>query len=122
MTVDEFKASFPEFKNEGIPKVERHITAAAPMFDVGRWGAQLPIGLGNYVAHTITLENRRVKEAAVGGGARSGDETGKRVGGVAVQRDGNAIRDMLKNPFLSSPYGTVYYQMAKRIGQGAVTP
>jgi hypothetical protein len=112
VTPSEFKAAFPAFTNTPDPTVQRHITAAAPYFDVDRWGDFYSDGIGNFVAHKIAMENA----AAANVGA--GDATLKHVGSVIVQRDGKNVGMQMRDPWLRTIYGQEYRRLSRLIGMG----
>ncbi len=107
------------FGNEAVGKIQRIVADCALEMDVNRWGALYAKGLGNFVAHTITMENEMAL-AAQAGGLATFDETTKTVGDTSVSRDGQQVRESVDEPLKLTYWGREYLRLRRRVGKGPV--
>lgn len=119
MTPAEFKLQFPELSTEVDARIEFMIAKAEPYFDVARWEDFYNDGLAYFVAHRLVLA-----AAAVAAGAQAAatvsDHTSMSVGEVSIDKDGQAVRDQMADPFLRTTYGQEYRRLEKIVGAGGV--
>lgn len=118
MTVVEFQAAFPAFKDVVATTIQRQLTNAARYLEKDDWGDYYDDGLGNFVAHNLALD------PSVGGAINSSstDIIEKRVGAVTVVRSARLMEAQTRNPFLRTIYGQMYlyYRSLAGVGTGAV--
>jgi hypothetical protein len=118
LTVDQFFATMPAFKDASVADVQRLITTHDRLFNISRfdevndyvWAAS------NVVAHYLTLEDRNAK----GVKAPAGDITDKMAGRVRVVRAASILEKQLDNPFLATPFGREYLLCLRKARVGAV--
>lgn len=118
LTPASFKIMFPEFNAEENDRIQLFIDNAGPFFDVCRWADWYDEGLANYVAHKLTMANRR---AALGSGpGMGGGDTaiGKKVGDLSIQRSDAALLMNMKDSFQATSYGQEYRRLARMVGLG----
>jgi hypothetical protein len=118
MTLGEFRQLYPEFASELDTRIQYYLDEASYFMETCRWSHWYEKGLGLYAAHQIALAN------SLSNGTAAIDEAGgftsKRVGDIALAKDGSFFNKQADNPFMRTVYGQqwVYYQ--KLAGSGAV--
>ena len=112
MTAAEFKAAFPVFTSTPDATVDLVISAAAPFFNVGEWDDLLTDGLGNYVAHKLTMQGLSLTGAMASAGAGAS----KTVGRVSISSSQGAVGIMMADPFQRTIYGQTYAALARQVG------
>lgn len=117
-TPADFKADFPQFTTIDDAIIQRQINNAAPFFDVARWAAFYSAGIGNYVAHMLTLNTYL---ATLSASQNMGiDVVMKKVGDVTIQKDAGLLNASAKDPFNRTIYGQEYARLRKMIGSGGL--
>lgn len=116
MTPSEFKALFPEFKNQPDAVVQAQLTRADNYISENIWAEWYSEGVGFFVAHQLAISCQRASTK----GSDSGDATSKSVGDVSVTKSGEMQKAKMENPFLRTTYGQEYYRLARLVGIGAV--
>ena len=114
MTAAEFITAFPKFAEERVPDIDRHIAAAAPLFDVVRWANLYSLGLGNYVAHMLVVEKADLPKVG------STNALSKTVGSVSVTRSAQRLEAEAADPYQRTQWGRMYRYYARQVGMGAV--
>jgi len=122
MTPAEFKTAFPAFVNETTAEVQRHLDASVPFFNVARWGAKYPAGVGNWVAHWITVEKQDRAAAAAGAAVAAVMATHKQVGSVSVTYSARTVERVTDDMYMRTSYGQRYRQLKRElaIGMGVI--
>ena len=120
MTPAEFKTAFPAFAAVLDATVQRHITAAVPFFDVARWDDFYPAGLGNWVAHWITMETLDAAAGIAGAAAAATPALSKQVGSVSVTYSADMLNKQAMNSYWRTSYGQRYLYLLRLVGAGAI--
>jgi hypothetical protein len=118
VTPSEFKALFPEFVAETSERVQAIIDLSAPWFDVDRWGGWYSEGVGNWVAHSISVANARAARST--STIDKGATTEKHVGPVGTSFNGEIIMRQAEDTFMLTDYGRRYCELRAMVGLGGV--
>jgi len=116
VTPADFMSAFPAFRDEQVPTIQRHLDAAAPFFDVDRWGAFYARGLGYFVAHSMVVE--KAAGESKNETTTKGDVVSEEVGGMVWSRSADMLKAASRDPFLRTTYGQEYRRIARLVGLG----
>jgi hypothetical protein len=127
MTVEEFRAAFPQFTAELYPdgRVQFYLTLASKQLNPARWEELLPEGTALFVAHYLTLE-KRASQSKDGAGSievAAGPviAESKTVGGVSVSKSkagSAATGDVQAGLWNDTHFGKQFYGLVKIVGAG----
>jgi hypothetical protein len=127
MTVEEFRAAFPQFTEDLFPdgRVRFYLTLAAKQLNPARWEDLLPEGTALFTAHYLTLE-KRASQAKDGAGSidvAAGPviAESKAVGGVSVSKSkaGAAATGAINaGQWNDTHFGKQLYELVRIVGAG----
>lgn len=125
VTVDSFRAEYPEFADAGrypSPMLQTAIVLAGKMMDGARWGDLLDHGTSLVVAHRATMRRKAMVDATFGKipGAASGPVSSKGVDKVNMSFDTAAVNEEGAGHWNLTTYGQEYIRLARIIGMGPV--
>jgi hypothetical protein len=118
VTAAEFQAWFigGQFSTLNDSVIEGYLARATPYFAVTRWGAWLPEGIANWVAHSIIVD--RAEAAGSIDEIDSDDATSERFAGISTSRHADIVMASVKDPFLRTTYGRRYAYLRRMVGLG----
>lgn len=122
MTPSEFQAQFPdgEFDSLAGSYIQKFLDAAAPHFNVVRWGKRYSEGLANYVAHRIV--SSRAQAAKSINQADANDVVTRAISGaVSMTKDPEMLRMQAEDPVMRTTYGQQYAFLRGLVGRGGLT-
>lgn len=119
MSPDSFKDRFPAFAATDITVIQAAIDDADPFFDRCRWCNLYEQGLGNFVAHNLTMD-AALQAGTLSAISTEADYTSKSVGEVSVSKDAGLISKYANDPFMRTIYGQRYLYFRRIVGSGAV--
>jgi hypothetical protein len=125
VTPSEFRESFPdgEFNSTGsLPDsyIQKFLDAAAPDFNVKRWGKRYSEGLACNVAHRIVVSKAQAAKSI--SQADANDVVTRAISGaVSMSKDPEMLRQQARDPFLRTTYGQRYAFLRDLVGRGGVT-
>ena len=108
----DLKARFPEFNDELDTRIQALIDDTACNFNIARWDCAYTRAHCLYVAHALTLDNRRL---GVGGSAPVLQATSKSADGVSISYNANATSNNTDEYFKSTSYGQEYLVMLENV-------
>lgn len=125
VTTASLRTSFPAFASATDypdPQVQFWITWAGNLFDPGRWGSLLDLGVMLWVCHNLSLEFMAQQEAAVGNqpGVVRGTLASGSVDKASFGYNSNAVTLDGAGDLNLTIYGIRYLKMVKQVGAGPV--
>lgn len=122
MTLDEFRAAYPEMDASPDATVTYWLGVAKKFVDANRWAELAPFGEGLFVAHWLSVAAQAAKSASVGavGGGNSGLLASKSVGEVSFSYDVSSVANASAGMWNRTSYGSQYWQLAQMFGNGAM--
>jgi hypothetical protein len=103
---------FPEFQVTTDAVIQFWIDKSVPFFNAERWDDLLDQGVGNWVAHSITLTK------ANAGQQITDDAIMKKVGDIQKSRDASLMLKQADNPYMRTTYGQQYLYYMRYVGAG----
>ena len=92
-------------------------------FNLKIWGKQLQLGEVYYIAHNLAVEGSisdSVTADGLSGQVGSDDVTSFRAGDVQWSKAANLVEKQMDNPFMSTKWGQMYWQLLYLVTRGAV--
>lgn len=126
LSPQQFRADFPEFASTTVypnSMVDFYIGLSVNMLNPGKFAEQFQYAQELFVAHTITIEAKAIKESSGGGipGTMAGGiPTSKSVDKVSVSYDASVIMDQAAGHWNMSVYGIRLWQLMKLFGSGPI--
>jgi hypothetical protein len=125
VTPSEFRQSFPdgEFNDpSSLPDsyIQKFLDAAAPDFNVKRWGSRYSEGLACNVAHRIVVSKAQAAKSISQTDAN--DVVTRAISGaVSMTKDAELLRQQAQDPYLRTTYGQRYAYLRNLVGRGGLT-
>lgn len=125
VTAASFREMFTEFADAAkYPDVRlaSFITLAGQMMNADRWGDLADYGAMLFVAHHVSLQAKRIKDARFGKvpGQASGIVNNKSVDKVSIGYDTQSTAEEGAGHWNLTAYGQEYIRLAKNMGIGPV--
>lgn len=120
-----FRESMPMFADEQkFPSAQFnfYLKIAVRLLPASRWGDLQDDGYTFFVAHYLTLLNRSMLAAEIGGdvGKVAGNETSKSVDGVSKSMEVSSVLITDAGHWNQTTFGVQFYQLAMLIGAGGL--
>lgn len=117
ITPSDFKTEFPAFANTDDAKIQYWLDKSDPYFNIPRWGDLYDDGLGNWVAHQLTMQILQGTTSAAG---VADDANMKKVGNVQKGRDSMLMNKAADEPYYKTQYGQQFMYLRKFVGAGGM--
>jgi hypothetical protein len=119
MTSADFKALFPEFSSSTYDTRIATLLGLLPALDADRFGNQLTLALGYWVADKLAAQDMAIKYGVAATSASSSSSTEKKVGEVSVKSSLSQAQS--KGTVVGrTTYGARYEGLLRQYGLGQV--
>lgn len=120
MTPSDFKLAFPEFQSMADQDIQFWIDRVAPHFDVERWDDLYEEGVGNLVAHYITVSKQQTAKAQAND--PNADAVVLKAGDTEVRfSERIKVLQIERSPLVRTDYGQQYAYLSRLVGRGAIS-
>lgn len=96
-------------------KVTFWLGKADAFFDQGRWDDLLDVGVCNWVAHNLVLNDANAAQNLTDDGST------KKVGDISKTRDAELMKRQAENPYYRTTYGQQYIYYQSYVGAGGIS-
>jgi len=118
VTVADFLIRFPEFADLADQRIELFLADAQLEVGQSAWGPLYEKGVFLLTAHFLQLNQNR--QGGGNGSVESAPIASKSIGGVSISYARSASGSNIADWYLSTVYGSEYWQYVQRLGMGAV--